>query len=236
MITDNPREKRRPLFFLTGLVVALSLVIIVMQSSTLIKVDNPKNDHPVPPAEDTIDMPITIRKVEKAPEKKVLKNLAPDPSVDPDVILQVPDNEIVDTEPFGGEEPVDIGIESGLEEVEPLPPAILEFIAVPHGCADAGSKEEKLDCTNLWIQKYLRDNLKYPAHLAGIGVNDKVYISFVVSPTGEITDVQVQRGQYKELNAEARKALEKMPDWIPARQYARTVPMRMSLPVQFSSF
>lgn len=236
MLSENPREKKRPFFFLVGLVTALSLVILVMQSSTLEKKPAcggcPTIEHRVDLSR---DMPITVRIPKKEPVKKRLENLAPDPTADPDPVLDVSDarfpNDLGDT----SEAPVAIGREPDIEDPEPVPPMFLEFIATPESCSALATKEEKMDCLNNWINSYLRKNLRYPSHMSGLQLNDKVILSFVVSPEGKITDVEVLRGQYEELNREAVKVLEAMPDWVPARQFTRNVPMRMVIPVYFNA-
>lgn len=232
MLSENPREKKRSLFFLTGLVAALSLVIILLQSSTSVKT------YPDAPVLERVrdvnsDIPITLTRSEKKPDPKRLEKLAPDPKADPDFKLEIP-TKMFSTDPGDqGEDPVPIDEETGLEEVAPVEIVFLEFIAVPVSCDGLTTREEKVSCMNRWISDYLKDNLRYPSKASGLRLSDKVILSFVISPTGEITEVEVKRGEYDLLNNEALRALQSMPDWIPAKQFTQNVPMRMIIPVQF---
>ena len=237
MLSENPGEKKRSLFFLTGLVFALSLVIVVLQSSTLkekpVCTGCPTIEHT---ADTSRDMPVTVRLVRSEPVRKRLTNLAPDPTVDPDpIMLDIPDTRFSDNLGDSSETPVPIGMDPGLDDAEPVPPMFLEFIATPSECGDLDTKDEKMECLNDWINAYLRKNLRYPSNMSGLQLSDKVILSFVVSPSGEIIEVEVLRGQYEDLNKEAVQVLEAMPDWIPARQFTRNVPMRMVIPVYFNA-
>lgn len=232
MLSENPREKKRPFFFLTGLIISLSFVIIVLQSSTLVRVD-PNAPIVELIADVTTDMPITVMIPEKKPEPKRLVAPVPDPTVDPDPILVIPIGSLGGDVGGDGEAPVPIGQELGLEDAVPVDLVFLEYIAVPASCQGLATREEKMSCMNRWINNYLGDNLHYPPSASKLGLSDKVILSFVISPTGEITEVEVKKGEYQILNEEAVRALEAMPDWVPARQFTNNVPMRMMIPVQF---
>ena len=60
-----------------------------------------------------------------------------------------------------------------------------------------------------------------------------VYISFVVTSTGSISDVSVARGVCTLLDAEAVRVVKSMPNWIPGKQRGKAVSVSYMLPIKF---
>ncbi|MDI9605256.1 MAG: TonB family protein [Bacteroidota bacterium] len=83
------------------------------------------------------------------------------------------------------------------------------------------------------LHKYLSDNIRYPVIAQENGIEGRVIVRFVVSKTGEISDVEVLRGVDPSLDKEAVRVVESMPKWIPGRQRGRAVPVYFTLPVLF---
>ena len=82
---------------------------------------------------------------------------------------------------------------------------------------------------------YLEHNLIYPESAKESNKQGTVYVSFVISKTGKITNVKITRGVNgaPELDAEAVKIVQEMPDWIPGRQDGKNVPVQYALPLKF---
>lgn len=83
------------------------------------------------------------------------------------------------------------------------------------------------------LVKYMSTNIKYPEAAAKNKVSGKVMTSFVITETGKVTDVKILRGVNAELDAEAKRVVEAMPDWIPAEKEGKKVKSEMILPVSF---
>ena len=83
------------------------------------------------------------------------------------------------------------------------------------------------------LMKYLSSNLKYPTVAQENGIEGRVIIRFVVSKTGEISDVSVVRGFDPACDKEAVRVVKSMPKWIPGRQGGVAVPVYYTLPVIF---
>jgi TonB family protein len=81
--------------------------------------------------------------------------------------------------------------------------------------------------------EYLIKEIKYPVKAKEDGIQGKVYVQFTVSKTGKVTDVKVERGVSTELDNEAKRVIESMPDWIPAEANGKKVEATMTLPIQF---
>lgn len=85
------------------------------------------------------------------------------------------------------------------------------------------------------MMDYLSRNIRYPEMEKENGIDGIVYLSFVVSSTGEITNVQELRGVKggKGLSREAIRVISAMPKWIPGKMGGRAVNVRFNLPVRF---
>lgn len=83
------------------------------------------------------------------------------------------------------------------------------------------------------MQKFIRDNLKYPVIAQENGIQGRVTIRFVVTKDGTISDVQVLRGIDASCDKEAVRVVKAMPKWIPGKQNGRNVPVYFTLPVIF---
>lgn len=83
------------------------------------------------------------------------------------------------------------------------------------------------------LMTYLSKNIKYPTIAAENGIQGRVTLRFVVSKTGDITDVNVIKGLDPSCDKEAIRVVKNMPKWIPGKQNGRNVPVYYTLPVSF---
>lgn len=83
------------------------------------------------------------------------------------------------------------------------------------------------------LMTYMVNNVKYPAAAAKNKISGKVITSFVITETGKVTDVKIVKGVDADLDAEAKRVVEAMPDWIPAEKEGKKVKSDMVLPVSF---
>lgn len=83
------------------------------------------------------------------------------------------------------------------------------------------------------LMSYLSKNIKYPTIAAENGIQGRVTLRFVVSKTGDITDVNVIKGLDPSCDKEAIRVVKSMPKWIPGKQNGRNVPVYYTLPVSF---
>lgn len=82
--------------------------------------------------------------------------------------------------------------------------------------------------------KYLSQNIKYPMLAKEGGIQGTVYLTFVLSKTGQISDVKILRGIGGGCDEEAVRVVKAMPPWIPGRQNGKAVPVQFQLPLKFS--
>jgi periplasmic protein TonB len=83
------------------------------------------------------------------------------------------------------------------------------------------------------MMAFIKANMKYPANARRMQIEGTVHVSFIVSKTGEISDVKVLRGIMTECDREAVRVVQMMPRWKPGKQNGRSVNVRFILPLKF---
>jgi protein TonB len=80
---------------------------------------------------------------------------------------------------------------------------------------------------------YMAKNMHYPDGARQQKTTGKVYIRFVLSATGRITDASVVRGPGNGLNEEALRLVWLMPPWQPGYQRGQAVRVVCTMPIEF---
>jgi len=83
------------------------------------------------------------------------------------------------------------------------------------------------------LRKYIGKSVKYPVIAQENGIQGRVYISFVVSKKGEVTEVKVARGVDPNLDKEAIRVVKAMPKWKPGKQRGKAVKVSYTVPINF---
>jgi periplasmic protein TonB len=85
------------------------------------------------------------------------------------------------------------------------------------------------------LKRYLAENMKYPQTAVELGLEGKCYLQFVVSASGNISNVTVQRGvpDCPECDKEAVRVVKSMPKWRPGKNGGKEVHSTFNLPVVF---
>jgi TonB family protein len=81
--------------------------------------------------------------------------------------------------------------------------------------------------------KFLAQNIRYPSAAAKAKVQGRIFLSFIVTETGEIMDVKVLKGLGFGCDEEAVRVLKSFPKWKPGEQNGHKVNVRYNLPVNF---
>jgi len=82
--------------------------------------------------------------------------------------------------------------------------------------------------------KFLQDNIKYPEEAKELGIQGKVFVTFVVEVDGSITDARVLRGIGGGCDEEAIRVVKSMPKWVPGKQRGVPVRVQFNLPIKFT--
>ncbi|RYU78866.1 energy transducer TonB [Hymenobacter persicinus] len=83
------------------------------------------------------------------------------------------------------------------------------------------------------LYQTLGQTISYPTEALQKRLEGRVFVSFVVSPAGIVEDIKVSKGLHPLLDAEAVRAVSKLPAWQPGRQNGRFVPVAYTLPIGF---
>lgn len=83
------------------------------------------------------------------------------------------------------------------------------------------------------MSKFFVANIKYPEAAREMGIQGKVYVEFVVSPEGDVTDIKIVRGLSADCDKEAIRVVKMMPKWRAGMQNGVAVPVKMTLPISF---
>jgi protein TonB len=87
------------------------------------------------------------------------------------------------------------------------------------------------------LKNYLQANLIYPQDAIELGIEGKVFVSFVVFEDGSIQQVSILRGIKGNLSCEKEvlRLIKRMPNWIPGKNNSGNVlKARVKIPVVFN--
>ncbi len=218
----NPKvdlEKKKSIFFEIGLIVALLIVFAAFEYKSYDKQTIDLSSRVVEDIQEEL-IPITEQKVKPPPPpppKQVtqIKIVEDDVEVDEDIDIDVEaDDETIFEEYIPPEEDEEEVVEAEIFTVDESMP---EF---PGGMGE--------------LMKYLAVNIKYPPLAKESGIQGRVFINFVVEPTGAISNVKVLRGIGGGCDEEAVRVVESMPKWKAGMQRGKAVRVSYNLPVKFT--
>ena len=81
--------------------------------------------------------------------------------------------------------------------------------------------------------KYIKENLTYPEQAKTLGIEGKVFVSFVVEKDGSRSTFKILRGIGAGCDEEAIRLMKESPAWQPAKQNGKVVRQKMTLPFNF---
>ncbi|MBC3784240.1 M56 family metallopeptidase [Spirosoma utsteinense] len=80
---------------------------------------------------------------------------------------------------------------------------------------------------------YISANLTYPKAAQKVNAEGRVFVRFIVTKDGDVTDVKLLRGIGFGTGEEAVRVVAGMPRWKPGRQSGRAVNVQYNLPINF---
>lgn len=85
------------------------------------------------------------------------------------------------------------------------------------------------------LNKFLGSNIRYPKEAMEKNIGGTVFVSFIVTNEGRVTDVKTVGAQKGGgLEEEAMRVVKTMPQWKPGRQNNRNVSVMFNLPIRFT--
>jgi TonB family protein len=83
------------------------------------------------------------------------------------------------------------------------------------------------------MMDFIRKNMRYPSSARRTGVDGTVYVQFVVSMDGSISEIKTTRGVSEDCDKEAERVVRMMPNWKPGKSNGKNVSVRHVLPIRF---
>ena len=229
-LKKNPEadlNKNRNLYFVIGLTLVLGVTWgAVEYKSYERKIDLTNGDMLV---DDEEDVPITEQLKTPPPPP-------PPPPPAPEVIEIVEDEEEVEETVIeyteSDEEMVieDIVVEDDFDDID-VPFAVIEDVPIFPGC-ESVAKSQRRACFQEQMNKHIRKNFRYPDIAQEMGIQGRVYVNFIISKDGTITNIRM-RGPDKNLENEAARIIGRLPQMTPGRQRGRPVRVPFSIPITF---
>jgi protein TonB len=94
------------------------------------------------------------------------------------------------------------------------------------------SKSKRRDCFQEKMNKHIVKNFRYPDIAQEMGIQGRVYVNFIISKDGSISNIRM-RGPDKNLEKEAKRIISKLPKMTPGKQRGRPVRVPFSIPITF---
>lgn len=213
-------EKKTPLFFAIGLVVALLCITLAFEwRGEFDRVDLSANEAEF---EETYLVPPTIISPPKPP-KPVEKLAIKKPIEAYKVVATNEVKKVIETlaEP-SNDDPFIPPIEA--LEVEFADNTIHDYVeSMPEfpGGMDA-------------FYEYIGKKINYPSQARRMGISGKVFVQFIIDTDGSLIEIKTIKGIGLGCNEEAERVLKNSPKWTPGKQRGREVKVRMVLPIVFS--
>jgi TonB family protein len=83
------------------------------------------------------------------------------------------------------------------------------------------------------LYNYINKSTQYPPKAKEERIEGRVFVSFIISAKGKITDTKVVSGVHPLLNEEAKRVIASMPNWEPGKQRGKNVAVQYTTPVLF---
>ena len=229
-LKKNPNadlNKNRNLYFVIGLTLVLGLTWGAVEYKSYERTFDSLNGDML--VDDEEDVPITEQLKTPPPPP-------PPPPPAPEVIEIVEDEEEVEETVIesteSDEEMVieDIVVEDDFDDID-VPFAVIEDVPIFPGC-ESVAKSQRRACFQEQMNKHIRKNFRYPDIAQEMGIQGRVYVNFIISKDGTITNIRM-RGPDKNLENEAARIIGRLPQMTPGRQRGRAVRVPFSIPITF---
>lgn len=217
-------EKKTPLFFNIGMVVALSAVIVAFNWKG--EIEGMQINEPVDLFDPVYEVPISKILEPEPPKPRAIKS-EPKKALSSAIIVATDLPESIKTEEidFDNDPNNDVDL-SGAFTDEPVeivsdePMVIVEHMPTFPGGVDA-------------FYQYLSKNMRYPYKAKNRNISGKVFVQFVIDTDGTVTDVKTVKGVGFGCDEAAEEVVRNSPKWSAGKQRGRPVRVRMIIPITF---
>jgi len=105
------------------------------------------------------------------------------------------------------------------------------------GCEQKSDEYSKKNCSEIVLEKFIKDNLIYPEEAKAQKIEGEVYVQFIIGKDGLVDDIKVVKDIGYGCGEAAVAVIEKMNTmserWIPGRQRGNLVEVLYTRPIKF---
>ncbi|MBL0743785.1 TonB family protein [Chryseolinea lacunae] len=83
------------------------------------------------------------------------------------------------------------------------------------------------------VMRVLSTNISYPSDVRMKGIEGTVFVGFIVNKDGSLSDFEIKRGIDPQLDKEALRVAQLLPNWTPGKQSGQAVRQQFVLPIAF---
>lgn len=115
----------------------------------------------------------------------------------------------------------------------------LEFLnddTTKNNCSIDDAIEASFDGGTTAMHKYIGKHIRYPQESIENNEQGKIYLSFIIEPNGEVSNVTVENSISPKLDLEAMLLVYHMPHWLPAKCGEMPMRMRVRMPIVFKIY
>ncbi|WP_282030428.1 M56 family metallopeptidase [Winogradskyella eximia] len=126
------------------------------------------------------------------------------------------------------------GVEIIKEEIEPVevPFSVVDETPTTLECKDLESNKERKDCMNMFVNKHIAKNFNTSVADSLSPGKKRIFVQFKIGKDGIIKDIKA-RGPSVALEAEAKRVVATLPQFIPGKQKGEVVVVPFSIPIVF---
>lgn len=84
------------------------------------------------------------------------------------------------------------------------------------------------------LGKFLGSNIKYPKAAREKGIEGRVICSFIVEPSGSLSNITVVKGVSPDMDEESVRVLKLSPKWIPGMEHGEKVRVQYAIPISYT--
>ncbi|MBC6610929.1 energy transducer TonB [Hymenobacter sp. BT507] len=81
------------------------------------------------------------------------------------------------------------------------------------------------------LLQFIGQNIRYPADTT---ITGRVFVSFVITETGQVANVRLAKGLAPAFDEEALRVIKSMPNWNPGRNNGKPVSFPFTVPIGFA--
>lgn len=210
-------HRYRGTLFSVGLITSLILVLMALQWKTKVKTKTFRRYDPSPP-----ELVYQVLPTDHLYAEQKVK-----PVTNPVNFIEVKNEDLTSTEDIVIEEPI---VNEPVTMVEPVVEIPDETVSNEPWIV----VEEMPQPENGYQDLYdlIRREMQYPAKARRAGIEGKVFVQFVISEDGSISQQKIIKGIGAGCDEEAIRVMS-LSKWKPGKQRGRPVKVRMVLPIHF---